>query len=67
MHRNESSSHGDILLGANLGIVVGPALSGVVQKNDPEQIKIRPIVNKDVGVPVPLWGYDWNRRVELKK
>ena len=38
MAGDESSAHRNIFLGADLSIVVGPALAGIVKETNPQQI-----------------------------
>jgi hypothetical protein len=52
MAGHEGAAHGDVLLGADLGVVIGPALAGIVEEADPEQIIFGPIVDQQVGVAV---------------
>ena len=66
MPRHEGAAHGDVLLGADLGIVVGPALAGIVQEADPEQIILGTVVDQQMGVAVALRGNDGDRRIELQ-
>jgi hypothetical protein len=37
-----------------LGIVVGPAFAGVVEKDYPEQVKLGAVIDQNVRVAVPL-------------
>ncbi|HEY4987380.1 MAG TPA: hypothetical protein VII39_12235, partial [Bradyrhizobium sp.] len=66
MAGDESAAHGDVLLGANLGVVIGPAFPGIVQETDPKQVVFWSIVDQQMGVAIALWGDDGDRRVELQ-
>ena len=66
MAGDEGAAHGDVLLGADLGVVVGPALAGIVEEADPEQIIFGPIVDQQVGVAVALRCNDRDWRIELQ-
>src|SRR6202023_2707760 len=62
----ESAAQGDVLLGADLGVVVGPALAGIVQEADPEQVIFGAIIDQQMGISVALRGNDGDRRIELQ-
>jgi hypothetical protein len=66
MARDKGAAHGDVLLGADLGVVVGPALAGIVEKADPEQIIFGPIVDQQVSLSLALWRDEGDRRIELQ-
>jgi hypothetical protein len=63
---DESVAHGEIFLGADLGVVVGLALAEIVQEADPEQIVFGFIVDRQVGIGFALRRNDGDRWIEMR-
>jgi hypothetical protein len=66
MARYEGTAHGDVFLGPNLGVVVSPALSGIIEEANPQQIVLGSIVDHQVSIAIPLRGDHGKRRIELQ-
>jgi hypothetical protein len=66
MTRDESTARGDVFLGPDLGIVVRPALPGIVEETNSEQIELGSMVDQQVGISVSLRGNHGKRRIELQ-
>jgi len=58
MHRNMGAAHGDVLLSPDLGIVEGPALARVVEKDNPKQVKFSAVIDQNMGVAIAFGGND---------
>jgi len=54
VRRNVGAPHSDVLLCADLGIVVGPAFAGVVEKDYPKQVKLGAVIDQNMRVAIPL-------------
>ena len=65
MAGDESSAHCNIFLGADLSIVVRPALAGIVKETNPQQIVFGAVVDQQMRVSLSLRRNDWDWGIKL--
>ena len=65
MAGDESSAQRNIFLGADLSIVVRPALAGIVKETNPQQIVFGAVVDQQMRVTLTLRRDDWDWGIKL--